>query len=88
MESVWVFYPKYLAELIRKTTGWVEIYLRLRMIYVRIKHDPARYQYTDPAITPVTDDEVETHEMFHNEAARAYVDNERRLERIRRGAAA
>jgi hypothetical protein len=88
MESVWAFYPKYLAELLRKTAGWAEIYLRLRMVYVRIKHDPARYEYTDPAITPVTDDEVETHEMFHNEAARAYVDNERRLERIRRGAAA
>jgi hypothetical protein len=88
IESIWAFYPKYFAELIRKTTGWARIYLRLRMIYVRIKNDPGRYEYTDLAITPVTDGEVATHEMFHNEAARAYVDNERRLERIRRGAAA
>ena len=58
------------------------------MIYLRIKHDPKRYEYTDLAITPVTDDEVETHEMFRNEAAQAYVSQERRLEKIRRGAAA
>ena len=49
------------------------IYLRLRRIYLRIKHDPKRFEYTDLAITPVTDDEIETHEMFHNAAARAYV---------------
>jgi radical SAM superfamily enzyme YgiQ (UPF0313 family) len=88
IEPIWSFYPKYIAELARKTFGWAWIYLRLRMIYLRIKHDPKRYEYTDAAITPVTDDETETHEMFHNEAARAYVDQERRLEKIRQGAAA
>jgi Radical SAM superfamily len=88
VESIWAFYPKYFAELARKTFGWVRIYLQLRRHYVRIKHDPKRYEYTDLAISPVTDDEVETHEMFHNEAARAYVDTERRLEKIRRGVAA
>jgi hypothetical protein len=88
VESIWAFYPKYFAELARKTFGWVRIYLQLRRHYVQIKHDPKRYDYTDLAISPVTDDEVETHEMFHNEAARAYVDTERRLEKIRRGVAA
>jgi hypothetical protein len=88
LEPVWVFYPKYVAELARKTWGWASIYLRLRMIYLRIKHDAKRYDYTDLAIAPVTDDEIETHEMFHNEAARSYVDQERRLEKIRQGAAA
>jgi hypothetical protein len=88
LEPVWVFYPKYIAELARKTWGWVSIYLRLRMIYLRIKHDPKRYEYTDLAIEPVAEDEVERHEMFQNEAARSYVDQERRLEKIRQGAAA
>jgi radical SAM superfamily enzyme YgiQ (UPF0313 family) len=88
IEPIWTFYPKFLSELVYKTVGWAAIYLRLRKIYVKIKHDPRRREYSDLAITPVTDDEIETHEMFKNEAARAYVDSERRLEKIRQGAAA
>ena len=88
IEPIWSFYPKYFAELARKTVGWVSIYLRLRMMYLRIKHDPRRYEYTDLAITPVTEDETETHEMFQNATARAYVDQEQRLEKVRQGAAA
>lgn len=87
IEPISVFYPKYLAELARKTYGWVSIYLRLRMIYLRTKHNPKRYEYTDLAITPVTDDEVETHEMFNNDAARAYVASERRIDKIIHGSA-
>jgi hypothetical protein len=88
MESIWSFYPKYFAEVVRKTASWGWLYLRLRKIYLRVKCDPNRYAYTDAAITPVTDDEVETHEMFQNVAAKAYVDQERRLEKIRQGVAA
>ena len=88
MESVWSFYPRYLAEVLRKTASWGWLYLRLRKIYLRVKSDPGRYQYTDAAITAVTDDEAETHEMFQNVAAKAYVDQERRLEKIRHGVAA
>jgi hypothetical protein len=88
IEPIWSFYPKYIAELARKTVGWASLYVRLRLLYLRIKHDPKRYEYTDLAITPVTDDEVETHEMFQNATAQAYVDQERRLQKIRQGAAA
>ena len=89
IEPIWVFYPKYFSELARKTVGWLVIYLRLRMIYLRVKHDPKRYEYTDLAITPVTDEEVETHEMFDNDAARAFVESERRIQKIiREGVAA
>jgi radical SAM superfamily enzyme YgiQ (UPF0313 family) len=88
MEPIWSFYPKYISELVRKTYGWASLYLRLRKRYVRIKRDPGRYEYSDLAIAPVTDDEVETHEMFHTAAARAFVDQERRLEKVRHGAAA
>ena len=82
MEPVWSFYPKYIAELTRKTAGWLTIYAKLRRIYLRVKYDPKRYEYVDAAITPVTDDEVETHEMFNNDAARAYVETERRIDKI------
>lgn len=46
------------------------------------------HRIQDLAITPVTEDEVATHEMFRTDAARAYVDQERRLEKARHGAAA
>jgi hypothetical protein len=81
MEPVWQFYPKYAAEVTRKIWGWASIYLRLRMIYLRIKHDPKRYQYSDLAIEPVADDEMDTHEMFNNDAARAYVSQEKRIDK-------
>jgi hypothetical protein len=82
IEPVWSFYPKYLAEIARKTAGWAEIYLRLRWIYLRVKHNPKRYEYSDLAIEPVTDDEIETHEMFHTDAAREYVKTEKRIDAI------
>jgi hypothetical protein len=40
------------------------------------------------ALAPIADDEIETHELFKTDAARAYVDQERRLERLREGEAA
>ena len=84
MESIWRFYPRYWAELVRKTFGWLKLYYQLRRIYVSVKYDPKRYEYSDLAIEPVTDDEVATHEMFQTDAARAYVDQERRVEQAKR----
>src|SRR5579872_1008282 len=82
MESIWTFYPKFFGEVIGKTARWASLYLKLRKMYVAIKRDPKRYAYTDLAITPVTEDEVETHEMFQNNAARSYVESERRIAKI------
>jgi hypothetical protein len=50
------------------------LYLRLRALYVRIyRAMPPRQPgvlrklaYTDPAMTPVSEHEVETHELFNN----------------------
>jgi hypothetical protein len=42
----------------------------------------------DVALSPIADDEIETHELFKTDAARAYVSQERRLEKIREGHAA
>jgi len=49
------------------------LYLRLRRIYLRVKHDPQRYAYTDTAMTAVATDEAETHELFGTDAARAFI---------------
>jgi hypothetical protein len=41
----------------------------------------------DLALTPVTDDEVETHELFRSEAAQNYVGQEQHLDKFRRATA-
>ncbi|HET9617871.1 MAG TPA: radical SAM protein [Pseudolabrys sp.] len=86
IEPIWSFYPKYVAETARKLAGWGYFYLRLRRAYVKIKYDPKRYEYTDLAIAPVTEDEVATHDMFKTDAAQAFVAQEKRLDEIKRGA--
>lgn len=73
IEPAWLFYPKYYASVASRLVRWGALYLRLRRIYLRIKNDPQRYAYTDLAMTPVMDDELETHELFNTGAAQAYV---------------
>jgi len=76
------FYPAYYAETVVKLYRWLALYLRLRRKYLAIKHDPRKLEYTDLALTPVTDEEEER-ELFHNEAAQAYLTQEHRLENLR-----
>ena len=73
IEAIWKFYPRFWAEFAGKTYRWVKLYLQLRRIYVRIKHDPKRFEYSDLAIEPVTENEIETHEMLRTDAARAFI---------------
>jgi hypothetical protein len=88
IEPVWKFYPQYYSEALVKLLRWGYLYLRLRRIYLGIKRDPKRFEYTDIAMTPVADDEAATHELFHTEAAQTYLKTEQRLDKIRHGAAA
>jgi radical SAM superfamily enzyme YgiQ (UPF0313 family) len=82
IEPMWSFYPKYFVEVFSKLVRWTHLYFKLRRIYLRIKFDPNRYGYTDMAMTPVGDDEAETHELFNSDAARAYVAQTNRLKNI------
>jgi radical SAM superfamily enzyme YgiQ (UPF0313 family) len=88
LESPLLFYPKYLAETFWKQVRWLSLYTRLYLIYREIKRDPRRHEYTDLALTPVMDDETEKMELFQSEVAQAYVGQQQRLARIRRGEAA
>jgi radical SAM superfamily enzyme YgiQ (UPF0313 family) len=88
IEPVWKFYPLLLAETVWKLYRWTSLYMKLRRIYLRVKRDAHRDEYMDAALAPVAEDEIETHELFKTEAARAYVDQERRLEKLRAGAVA
>lgn len=87
-ESAFIFYPKLLTELMWKQVKWAHLYLRLYRMYARLRKDPQRTEYTDLAITPVTDDEVETRELFQTPEAREYVVKIQRVGKLRRGAAA
>jgi radical SAM superfamily enzyme YgiQ (UPF0313 family) len=84
LEGPLVFYPKYYLEGLRKQLKWISLYIRLRMIYRRVRNDPARFAYTDTALEPVTAREEER-EMFRSEAARTYLDKVHRIERVTRG---
>ena len=87
LEAAWLFYPKYFAEMVRKQIRWISLYTRLWLICRKVKNDPSRHEYMDWALEPVTDDEVETREMFQSEVAQAYVGQIRRLDKIRRSKA-
>src|SRR5262249_62093557 len=80
LEPVWAFYPKYWFETVSKQVRWISMYLRLRMIYLGIKKDPNRHAYMDQALTPVSDDDTETLEMFNNAGAQAFVSQKKRLD--------
>ncbi len=83
------FYPGYYAETAAKLLRWGALYLHLRRKYLRIKHDPKKFEYMDLALTPVGDDEEDgSRELFNTEAAKAYVKQEHHLDKFRHGEAA
>ncbi|MBI3700190.1 MAG: radical SAM protein, partial [Afipia sp.] len=85
IESALSFYPRYYFETVMKMYRWSALYLGLRGKYLEIKRNPKRFEYTDLALTPVTDEE-EDREMFQSGAAKAYLDQQHRLEKARHAA--
>ncbi|HEX2062644.1 MAG TPA: radical SAM protein, partial [Thermoanaerobaculia bacterium] len=85
IEPRWKFYPKYFFESFAKLGRWFGIYARLRLIYMRVKRDPARYDYMDTALTAVADDE--SFELFHTPAGEAFVAREKSVAAARAGVA-
>jgi hypothetical protein len=86
IEPVWRFYPKYWFETVRKQVQWISMYLRLRWIYLAIKRDSNKRAYTDLALTPPNEDDIENLEIFNNAGAQAFVSQQRRLDKIAHGA--
>jgi len=83
IESPFVFYPKYFAEIIWKHFCWVLLFIRLRLIYKKIRNDPKSREYMDLAIEPLNDNETETRELFQSEAARKFVEKRLRFKKMR-----
>ncbi len=84
-EAVWSFYPRYFFATLWKQSQWITLFLRLHLLYRKIKADPRRHEYTDLALTPVVEDEDESRELFSSKAAKAYLDQQKRFEKMRRG---
>jgi len=76
------FYPGYYLETAVKLFKWASLYVSLRQHYLAIKRDPKRFEYTDLAMTPVTDEE-EGRELFSSDAAQAYLGEQHRIEKTR-----
>ena len=85
LENPLRFYPKYFASMFGKQFRWIALYLRLRLIYRKVRRDPQRFEYMDLALEPVRDDETETRELFQSETAQKYVTQIKRAEKIRHG---
>jgi radical SAM superfamily enzyme YgiQ (UPF0313 family) len=62
VESPFVFYPRYLADLVMKHVTLAGLVWRYGKLRRQLKRDPNARHYTDLALTPVTEDDSE--EMF------------------------
>jgi hypothetical protein len=67
-ESPLLFYPRYALETAGKAWRYWRMYRNAARIVRKVESDPRRYEYTDLAITPVTADEIETLDLFHETA--------------------
>ena len=78
-ENALVFYPRYLWEIISKYIRLARLALMYKRIQRRVERDPARHEYQDLAITPASDEEQDTLELFNaTEAAKSAVEKYRR----------
>jgi hypothetical protein len=79
LESPFVFYPRYALEIVSKHACLLALAWRYDRIRRRVVADPAASAYRDQALTPVTDDETGTLEIFNaTDSAKAAVEKARR----------
>jgi len=69
LEPVWRFYPRLAWDLCRKAVAFANTGIYLYRLKKRIVADPNRLSYRDVAITPVTEDETGTLDLFTNSAS-------------------
>ena len=85
IEPPWRFYPKLAVEFVWKYSRLANYYWRFARLRRRIENDPGKLAYTDPAMAPSVENEVETLQMFtHTADARAAVKHQRRVAELTR----
>jgi len=78
-----LFELRHAAQSIAKLGRYLLAYRRAARIVQKVLNDPARHDYRDTAITPVSEAEIETLELFHETAGgEAYVEKKRRQDAI------
>ena len=83
LEPVWKFYPRYGWEILSKDARILYRAARLFAMCWRVARDPNGMSYTDLAMTPVVDDELENLEIFtHSQAARDAVGHARKVKAL------
>ena len=65
IESPFVFYPRYLKEIVVKARGYWSVYRRFNAIKREVATAPDRWSYSDIAITPLRENELESLDLFH-----------------------
>jgi Radical SAM superfamily len=86
VESVWAFYCKYLWEIASKHVRYAQLWMELSFMSRRARRDQRLYPYRDLALSEVTDEEIETLEIFtQNEAARRQIAHVRKIEALTHG---
>jgi radical SAM superfamily enzyme YgiQ (UPF0313 family) len=88
LEPALTFYPRFAVETVSKQVRWLWLWGRTRRMYKQIRFGKGRYDYTDEALTPVLDDELETHAMFDTAEAKAFIAQQKRLAAATAGNAA
>jgi hypothetical protein len=80
IEPVWSFYPKRLWEIVSKHVRFAPDYAQIYLMAKRAKREQKVRPYTDVALSPVQDEEIEALELFtHNEGARNEVARTRKI---------
>jgi radical SAM superfamily enzyme YgiQ (UPF0313 family) len=80
IESPFVFYGRYAADVARKVVRAARRWRLLKRIVLKIEADPNAKLYMDEALTPVAEEDSEHMELYtQNEAARAAVEREHRV---------
>jgi len=64
VESPLVFYPRYLASVVRKYSGLLALYWRFSRARRRVERDPAKHEYMDLALQPAADLDLDELDMF------------------------
>ena len=79
IENPFLFYPRYVSDLVVKHARIGRMIWRMATVRRAVKRDPNRRAYMDTALTPVCDEEMDALEMFTaTEAARGAADKAKR----------
>jgi radical SAM superfamily enzyme YgiQ (UPF0313 family) len=83
LESMWVFYPKYLWDTARKLVRVAKAARHLYGLAKAIKADPRKTAYMDRALSPAVEDDLDSLGLFNqNDAARHAVQHERHVREL------